>query len=99
MDIGQSGITGLVAFLVGLGIPLALGAYVFYGQLITMDLLADLKDLPEYETPQGHQMLTEIYASNVIVLVLTGGLLLAGAYALGAGLVAISSGSMYLSYK
>ncbi len=99
VDVGNMGLAGLLGFLIGVGIPLALSAYVFFGQIITMDLLSDLKDAPHYQTEERQQELTQIYASNIIVLVLTGSTLLAGSYVLGSGLVAIASGSLFLTVK
>jgi len=99
VDLGNMGLAGLLGFLFGVGIPLALSAYVFFGQIITMDLVNDLKDAPHYQSDEKQQELTEIYASNIIVLVLTGSALLAGSYALGAGIVGIASGSIFINVK
>jgi hypothetical protein len=100
VDIGNMGIGGLLGFLIGVGIPLALSAYVFFGQIITLDLLSELKDSPHYQNAEKQQELTEIYASAIIVLVLTGSALLGGAYVLGAGLVGLaSSGSLFVNVK
>ena len=89
----------MLGFIVAVGIPLALAAYAFYGQILTMDLLGDLKDAPPYQDEQKQDELTQIYASNIIILVLAGGMLLAGAYAIGAGLVGIANGNLFLSVK
>jgi len=99
VDIGNMGLAGLIGFLVGVGIPLALSAYVFFGQIITLDLINDLKDAPHYQNEEKQQELTEIYASAIIVLVLTGSTLLAGSYVLGSGLVALTSGSLFVNVK
>jgi hypothetical protein len=97
IDVGDMGLPGLLGFILGVGIPLALCGYVFFGQIITMDLLNDVKDAPCYNNPSKKKELNEIYASNIIVLVLTGGALLSGAYVLGSGIVSLSSGSMFLN--
>jgi len=99
IDVGNMGVAGLLGFLIGVGIPLALSAYIFFAQIITMDLLNDLKDAPHYQSEEKQQELTEIYASTIIVLVLTGSMLLGGAYVLGSGIVGMASGSLFVSVK
>ncbi len=99
IDVGNMGLGSLLAFIIGVGIPLALSAYVFFAQIITLDLVSDLKDAHGFQNEQKQQELTEIYASNIIVLVLTGTALLSGAYVLGAGIVGIASGSLFINIK
>ena len=99
VDVGNMGLGSLLAFIIGVGIPLALSAYVFFAQIVTLDLLSDLKDSRGFQNEQKQQELTELYASAIIVLVLTGSTLLAGSYVLGAGLVAIGSGSLFINIK
>lgn len=99
VELGKTGLGGLVAFIVGVGIPLALSAYVFYTQIITLELLADLKDDKDYQSEEDQSELTQLYAGSIIILVMTGMVLLGGSYAIGAGLVALASGSLFLSVK
>lgn len=99
VDMEKLGVSGLLGFIFGVGIPLALSAYVFFGQIITMDVVNDLKDSRDYQSENKQKELTEIYASNIIVLVLTGGVLLAGAYILAAGIVSMTSGSLSMTVK
>ena len=99
IDMGSLGLGSIMVFVMSVGIPLALAAYVFYGQIITMDLVADLRDDPRFKHKSGQEELTKIYASNIIVLVLAGCMMLSGIYVLGSGLVAITSGSVGVHVK
>lgn len=96
IDVNAMGAGGVIGFAFATGIPLALAAYVFYAQIITMECLSTVKQEIVHEGVQEPEELVQIYASNIIVLVLMGAGLLAGVYSVGAFLVALTSGGIFL---
>lgn len=92
-DVGAMGVAGVIGFAFAIGVPLALAAYVFYAQIITMECMSEVKgELSKHGHEEPPCECTQIYASNIIVLVLMGTILLAGVYAIGAFLIGVTSG-------
>ena len=91
LNFNNVGLGTILAFIVGVAIPLALVAYVFYCQIVSLEVLSELKDSRLYEDKKHQDQLTQIFASNIIVIILYGSALLAGVYGLGAGLVAMTN--------
>ena len=98
-DVGAMGAGGVIGFAIAVGVPLALAAYVFYGQIITMEFMSSVKNDYERAGQPEPKEIVPIYASNLIVLVLMGTLLLGGVYSIGTFLVALTSGGIYLKVQ
>lgn len=98
-DTSKLGAGSLITFIIAVCVPLALASYLFYCQLVTLNVVEELKTCPQYQRKSKQDELTNMYASTIILLVIVGGILLSGAYVLGAGVVSIATGSMSFQMK